>query len=910
MTITGREFGSVAAAAVGRVTFTNSGAAAAVSFAGRDCAVAVNHTSIMCELPSVRGTALAIALEVGGQATAPPSLATAPPVLHAVNVTGGAACGGGDGTLCTRGGAGLALLHGDNFGPAGGGTGGAITVVASPDAAGTIHFTLHGCVVATPHVLITCDTLPPGYGAPLWFRVSILGVASALLAPAPPVRYAAPVIVALVGAPLSTAGAQLSVRGTGFALGFAPDLVRLVIDGGAVSLAPVVAREYVGTGTLDELLFDMPPGVGGGHSAAVTVGSRTSVAWTFAYKPPVVSSVALSAINSSSSSSSSGTAYRILIAGQNFGPSAAAANVSVSVNGMRCAVVPSLLSYARCECWTGLPSGYVNVSVGRQVAASVVPFYYDAAAPVPQPLIGTLQGAVYPALPSLPLSGGGGLIVSGSNIVPSPPSVGCVLLAAAAAAATGAGTDYCARARARLAATPGCCSDWCTALSVSHGNSLLCTTPAARSGVASASLVVVALALLSCTPSPYASNMTYDAPVVLSVTPARLPTAGGAAVVITGRNFERDTTVVIATGGGVASPCFVINVTATAVVCTSSPGFGASAEVILVSGTWPPTAVPPASLPPGFGYRAPVIASVAPSLAAAGDGTLVTITGSDFSSTPTVTLNGVPLSPSALVWAPPAAAAAAQSALSVRIPPGVGVGINVTLVAGGGGGQSTTLLRALAYYPPTVAGVNMSYINGVTGGGLRVLGSQFGPPAGAAAPDVSVQGIACGVARVLNDGAIECAAPPALVVAAGAPVIVTVGGQSSNASSPAARARVACPPGYYGAPGERCSACPAGASCAGLDADPSPAAGYFRVSRAAFVPCVPASACVALAPGADPTDNNCAVGYTGDRCVVCADRWYRKANVQVRCVCVCVCVFVCVFVCACVRACVRACVNV
>jgi hypothetical protein len=211
----------------------------------------------------------------------------------------------------------------------------------------------------------------------------------------------------------------------------------------------------------------------------------------------------------------------------------------------------------------------------------------------------------------------------------------------------------------------------------------------------------------------------------------------------------------------------------------------------------------------------------------------------------------------------------------------------VTLTAVGG--QSVMQPCVLSYYPPTVTGVNVSYIDAVSGGLLRVLGAQFGPgptATGTGAAAVTIEDVVCKNARVLSDGDIECAAPARLVVAASAPVIVTVG-QQQSAPTPV---RVACRPGYYGAAGERCSICPDGAVCGGFQYDPVPAAGYFRVGRASFVPCVPSDACTELLPatvaaaltaGADPASAyfNCAPGAIGYLCETCASQWYRKSGV-------------------------------
>ena len=77
---------------------------------------------------------------------------------------------------------------------------------------------------------------------------------------------------------------------------------------------------------------------------------------------------------------------------------------------------------------------------------------------------------------------------------------------------------------------------------------------------------------------------------------------------------------------------------------------------------------------------------------------------------------------------------------------------------------------------------------------------------------------------------------------------------------------VICAAGHYGRHGERCQACPAGAVCAGDDAEPMSLPGYWRVSRQNFTECKPAAACAGGDDGSNPAFEQCSPPYTGKYC--------------------------------------------
>lgn len=98
----------------------------------------------------------------------------------------------------------------------------------------------------------------------------------------------------------------------------------------------------------------------------------------------------------------------------------------------------------------------------------------------------------------------------------------------------------------------------------------------------------------------------------------------------------------------------------------------------------------------------------------------------------------------------------------------------------------------------------------------------------------------------------------------------------ANTQSPAKsekKSDCSCAPGFYSAnrkTGEPCLYCPEGARCRGGKAGPVARPGYTTVGNDAFAACVPAEACA--------RGDDCAEGYTGDRCAACAAGYSRVAG--------------------------------
>jgi alpha-tubulin suppressor-like RCC1 family protein len=191
------------------------------------------------------------------------------------------------------------------------------------------------------------------------------------------------------------------------------------------------------------------------------------------------------------------------------------------------------------------------------------------------------------------------------------------------------GTDFTSSATVTVDGAP--CTGVVVTQLVAPAAEITCTTPLAPSGPGAVNVVVTNLDGQSdATPETF----TYMSPVLMSVSPALGPTAGGTAITIDGQYFHSTATVEV---DGVNCP--VTSRTAdTQIVCTTPSG---SAATVAVRVTNPDADF--AEDPVAFTYlNPPAVASVLPDRSKETGGVTITITGTDFVTGATVEVDGTP----------------------------------------------------------------------------------------------------------------------------------------------------------------------------------------------------------------------------------------------------------------------------
>ncbi|GLE01990.1 hypothetical protein PINS_up010828 [Pythium insidiosum] len=215
------------------------------------------------------------------------------------------------------------------------------------------------------------------------------------------------------------------------------------------------------------------------------------------------------------------------------------------------------------------------------------------------------------------------------------------------------------------------------------------------------------------------------------------------------------------------------------------------------------------------------------------------------------------------------------------VPPGFGANLDIVVVVGG---RASNALPFTYNQPLILAQMpNQPDANGLTA--IEIRGSDFG-----CFPN---QGIEIGFAaddaytrrqRLLTDAdtnttaaangsSVEWKAPGVLVwqppkTRAGVSKIqLSLGG---NRMSPESQTelRFQCSSGFFKTAASFCEECPVGATCRGGDAEPEAKPGYWR-EHGVVLACDPFFACLGA--------NECAVGYTDERCSRCSDG-YHKLN--------------------------------
>jgi outer membrane protein OmpA-like peptidoglycan-associated protein len=242
------------------------------------------------------------------------------------------------------------------------------------------------------------------------------------------------------------------------------------------------------------------------------------------------------------------------------------------------------------------------------------------------------------------------------------------------------------------------------ATSVSYDSTntrLNATTPAGTAGPVS-----VAVTCASSTGFTLANAFTYGAPpTVTSVSPSTIWASGGEAVTITGTNFANASAV---TFDGTATSSFTV-INSTTIKATSPAGSGSSKNVVVTTpyGTGTGTGVVSFA-------TAPQVSEVAPATRSTAGGQLVSISGTGFTGTPTVTFGGT-AGTSVQVISP----------TLIRVTtPAMSAG-NAAIVVTTSGGASTQTVNLLFEAPPTITSVSPSSGDVAGGTSVTITGTNF-----------------------------------------------------------------------------------------------------------------------------------------------------------------------------------------
>lgn len=199
-----------------------------------------------------------------------------------------------------------------------------------------------------------------------------------------------------------------------------------------------------------------------------------------------------------------------------------------------------------------------------------------------------------------------------------------------------------------------------------------------------------------------AGGLAAAAPVLSSVTPGNAPSAGGTSITLTGSSFGTSG-VSVSIGGQIATITSLAN---TQAVVTLPPGQGANQSVILTNATTGASNSKP------FNYDAPVITELSPGNISTAGGSLITLTGTSFGTTPTVTFGGVSMPVNSR----------SHTQIVATVPAGQGGSKQVIVTAGG---QSSPAAIS-SYSNPSITSITPSSLNTNGTTAITLTGTNFG----------------------------------------------------------------------------------------------------------------------------------------------------------------------------------------
>lgn len=272
----------------------------------------------------------------------------------------------------------------------------------------------------------------------------------------------------------------------------------------------------------------------------------------------------------------------------------------------------------------------------------------------------------------------------------------------------------------------------CSSVTVVSSTSITCVTPSTSAGTVS-----ITVTNPDEQEDVLASAFTYGAPLSVSnVSPRTGPLAGGGTATIVGSGFVAGATV---TFGGVA--CTAPTVLSSRYITCTIPANPAGAVTVEV--TNPDTTT--ANMATAYTYQsAPTVASVSPSVGGLSSGTMLTITGTNFTSGASVTVDGSACTSVIVVNA---------TTITCYAPGHAAGAVNVTVT--NSDSQTGTGVGVYTYQPgPTVTSASPSA--GALAGGTLITITGTGFVAGAT---VTIDGSACAGLTVVTATTITCTIP-------------------------------------------------------------------------------------------------------------------------------------------------------
>ncbi|MCU0749126.1 MAG: IPT/TIG domain-containing protein, partial [Akkermansiaceae bacterium] len=477
---------------------------------------------------------------------------------------------------------------------------------------------------------------------------------------------------------------------------------------------------FITSGTHTQIVATLPAGDGLSQNVLVTVDGASSNALPFDYDPP-----SITGLSPTTGSTSGGTV--ITLTGNNFGLSP-----SVTVNTSEA----TLVSTSHSSIQFILPPGQgTNATIAVEATGqSVTNQSFSYAAPVlsnvtaaSRPTAGgvhlTLTGSNFGISPLVSVGGNSAIIVgtpSHTQIIATlPPGEGLgksVTVSVAGRSSNSRLLDYDAPSVSEITAAsiPTSGNVPITIRGVNFGLAPIATVGGSSIVVTSSShtqivgtlpagqginrpLVVTAALQAS---SPYL--LSYDPPVISSITPGTTSTEGGTLLTIQGHNFGADPLVLF---GSQSITPLLGSVSHTQLVIEAPPGQGTDIPVrVSLEGR--------VSAPQLFSYSPPVLSSITPNKGPSAGGTTIILAGSSFGLDPSVTIGGTEVTSTRL----------SHTQVSAIVPPGEGINREVRVIVDGRPSNALSF----SYDSPLITLISPT--TGPTSGNvpLTISGSSFG----------------------------------------------------------------------------------------------------------------------------------------------------------------------------------------